>query len=126
MSDDLHFELSNICDKFDNYTPVFDLDAKSFRIGVEDGNNFISYTTLSSGEKAVYSIALCTTLLKYSKASLNVLIMDDVLDHIDEQNMLSLSKYIDSQSNMIQFIFAGVNEIKENSLCNIQPIQLCK
>ena len=52
--------------------------------------------------------------------------MDDVLDHIDEQNMLSLSKYIDSQSNMIQFIFAGVNEIKENSLCNIQPIQLCK
>lgn len=126
LSDDLHFELSNICDKFDNYTPVFDLDAKSFRIGVEDENNFISYTTLSSGEKAVYSIALCTTLLKYSKASLNVLIMDDVLDHIDEQNMLSLSKYIDSQSNMIQFIFAGVNEIKENSLCNIQPIQLCK
>lgn len=126
LSDDLHFELSNICDKFDNYTPVFDLDAKSFRIGVEDGNNFISYTTLSSGEKAVYSIALCTTLLKYNKASLNVLIMDDVLDHIDEQNMLSLSKYIDSQSNMIQFIFAGVNEIKEDSLCNIQPIQLCK
>lgn len=124
LSDDFHVELSSACDKFNNCTPVFDLDSKSFRIGIEKENNFISYITLSSGEKAIYSIALCVTLLKYNDASLNVLIMDDVLDHIDEHNMLSLSKYIDSQSNRIQFVFAGVDEIKDNSLCNMQSILL--
>lgn len=126
LSDDFHFELSNICNKFIDYRPVFDLNSRSFRIGIEKEENFVPYTTLSSGEKALYAIALCVTLLKYNTAELNVLIMDDVLDHIDEENMLSLSKYMDSQSNIIQFIFAGVNEIKENSLCNIQSIQLYK
>lgn len=97
---------------------MFNLQTKanSFSFGVDRAGKYIEYDYLSSGEKCLFSLALMLCLLARSNASLKVMLVDDILDHLDGQNAENLFKTLSSNSD-VQFIMAGVKD------CNIEEIK---
>lgn len=94
----------------------FNLDTKSnsfdFGIIYDEDINPISFTTLSSGEKCMYMIALQSALIcsVNTTTNLNVIMIDDAFDHLDKNNIESLIEAMQSESD-IQYIIAGVVDI---------------
>ena len=92
--------------------------ANSFSIGVSQNNQFIPYNQLSGGERCIYALALMMTIISKSKSPLKLLMIDDILDHLDDNNAQNLFSAVRNQSE-IQCIFAGVktcNDIKDNTI----------
>lgn len=81
--------------------------ANSFSFGVKRGDTYIPFDLLSSGEKCLYTLSLMMCIIRDSSSPLKVILIDDLLDHLDTQNadklFTSLYKIKD-----IQFILAGV------------------
>ena len=92
--------------------------ANSFRFGIVRADSFIPYATLSSGEKCLYIIALLVTILNESTCPIKLILIDDLLDHLDVNRFNAMWAGL-SKSN-IQFIFAGVQPIKESSVNTIK------
>lgn len=99
----------------------FNIDSKSngFSFGIERNSDYIEYDVLSSGEKAIFAIALMSAICKISDSEIKVVLIDDMLDHIDDDN---LQKVSDSLVNMsdIQYIFAGIKPVKNKNFNVIQ------
>ena len=95
-------------------TTKFNLSEKanSFSFGLERNGKYIPFDLLSSGEKCLYTVALMMCLTSKSKSMLKLILIDDLLDHLDDNNAKSLFESLYKVKD-IQFILAGVQK------CNI-------
>lgn len=93
-------------------TAAFHLEerANSFTFGIHRDNEYIPFDLLSSGEKCMYSLALMMTIADVSSGELKLIVVDDMLDHLDDENIANLFSRI-SQVTDKQFIFAGVKNV---------------
>lgn len=86
--------------------------ANSFSFGINRNGNYIPYDLLSSGEKCLYTLALMIVITKRNsaEAKFNVIMVDDLFDHLDDSNIEKLFESLYTESEGVQFIFAGVKE----------------
>ena len=117
---DLADEMSKYLTKMfgEPVTAQFNLVSKanSFSFGIVSNGSYIEFDYLSSGERCLFTLALTMCILNKSKSPVRVLLIDDILDHLDEANA---SYLFDTVKNIddIQFIMAGVKECKDTTLC---------
>lgn len=99
-----------------NLKAHFNLSTKvnSFSFGIDRNGSYIPFDMLSSGEKCMYTLALLTCLTDTSNAQLKLIMIDDLFDHLDDENIENVFKGIQSISG-IQYIFAGVKPCKAAS-----------
>ena len=88
-----HFELSS--------------KANSFSFGIDRGGVYIPFDSLSSGEKCMYTIALLTCLVCRSSGGIKLILLDDLLDHLDDDSIENVFRGIQSVCG-VQYVFAGV------------------
>lgn len=81
--------------------------ANSFSFGLVRDGKYIEFDMLSSGEKCMYTLALMMCLIASSKSPLKVVMIDDLLDHLDDMNAGKLFDALYKVKD-IQFILAGV------------------
>lgn len=119
VSDTVNEYLEKVFDS--NTRCKFNVDSKSngFSFGIERNSDYIEYDVLSSGEKAIFAVALMSAICKISDSVIKVVLIDDMLDHIDDDN---LKKVSDSLVNMsdIQYIFAGIKPVENKNFNVIQ------
>lgn len=115
LSDNLSVYLSAMFDE-PNLKVHFNLSTKvnSFSFGIDRNGSYIPFDMLSSGEKCMYTLALLTCLTDTSNAQLKLIMIDDLFDHLDDENIENVFKGIQSISG-IQYIFAGVKSCKAAS-----------
>lgn len=89
--------------------------ANSFSFGLMRGENYITFDTLSSGEKCLYTIALLACILDRTSTALKVLIIDDLVDHLDDANAEFTFKSLMNVKD-IQIIMAGVKPCTIDSI----------
>ena len=88
--------------------------ANSFSFGIEREGKYIAYNLLSSGEKCMYTLALMMCIISKSNSPLKVIMIDDLLDHLDDSNAAKLFDALYKIKDT-QIILAGVKEC--NSKC---------
>ena len=93
--------------------------ANSFSFGIDRNGCYIPYQLLSSGEKCMYWISFALTIIKSNKSNLKLLLMDDMLDHLDANNAKGIFKAISSISD-VQIVLAGVITCTESSITQIK------
>ena len=94
--------------------------ANSFSFGVDREGTYVPYSLLSSGEKCLFILALFIGLLEYTKSPMKLILIDDFLDHLDDENFSTVFQVLRDNTD-IQFIFAGVKPISDSS-CNVIEI----
>lgn len=82
--------------------------ANSFSFGVTRDGKYITFDMLSSGEKCIYTLALLMSIVQRSKSPLDVIMIDDLLDHLDDDNASQMFNSLANSTAGIQFILAGV------------------
>ena len=89
--------------------------SNSFSFGVVRNDDYISYELLSSGEKCLFQLALMLTIAETSSGKLKLVMIDDMFDHLDEDNF---QKVLDGMTKIsgIQVIVAGVKP-SANAIC---------
>lgn len=99
----------------------FNLEAKanSFSFGIERRGAYIPFNLLSSGEKCMYTLALMISLVDSSSSPLKLVMVDDLLDHLDSENVVKMFESLKSV-NDIQMIFAGVKDIDGNFIVEVK------
>lgn len=92
--------------------------ANSFSFGLERDDKYIAFEMLSSGEKCLYTLALMMCLSSRAKSPLKLIMVDDLLDHLDDAKA---NKLIDALSNIhnIQIILAGVQKFEGKDLSDV-------
>lgn len=83
--------------------------ANSFSFGIVRNKSYIPYDLLSSGEKTMFTLAIMTCIIDKSDAKLKLLIVDDMLDHLDDNRANEVFSAIDKIKN-VQIILAGVKQ----------------
>lgn len=96
--------------------------ANSFDICIERGNNLIPWSLLSSGERCLVTIALLSCIVDYSNSGLKLIMIDDLIDHLDDDNIVRFFEAVHEIQN-IQFIFAGVKNIPDVPYVNVIEIE---
>lgn len=93
----------------ESITSKFNLESKanSFSFGIERNGSYIPFNLLSSGEKCLYTLALMLSLVDVSTSPLKIVMVDDLLDHLDDVNINKLFESLKTVKD-IQMIFAGV------------------
>lgn len=81
--------------------------ANSFSFGLMRGDKYIPFDLLSSGEKCMYTLALMCCIVASANTPLKLIMVDDLLDHLDDTNIDSVFEAL-SKIKDIQFILAGV------------------
>lgn len=94
-------------------SPEFILEAKanSFNFGLRR-EQFVPFDLLSSGEKCIYTIVFLLALQKIATSKLKLIMIDDLLDHLDDTNFKTVINNITRIEGNYQVIFAGVKEIE--------------
>lgn len=102
--------------------------ANSFSFGLTrkygDQEVYIPYDILSSGEKCMYTIGLMMYIIDHTNSPLKVILIDDLLDHVDTNQLSKLWGWLSATD--IQMIFAGVRQcdaIGEDSPWNIVNVE---
>lgn len=93
--------------------------ANSFSFGLITNETYIPFETLSSGEKCMFTLALVTTIVRCSSDELKTVIIDDSLDHLDDDNINKVFEVLSSIED-VQYIFAGVKNFKSMKDFTIQ------
>ena len=106
-------ELSNLLTKLMN-EPVsakFHLSdkANSFSFGIVRDEKYIPFEVLSSGEQCMYVAAMMIHIVRNAKSPLKLILIDDLLDHLDDRHMNTLLTSL-SDIEDIQFILAGAKQ----------------
>lgn len=117
LSESINPVLSNLFNVSVRCRFYSDGKSNSFSFGVEklaDGT-YVPYPMLSSGEKCLYMLSLYIGLLKYTKSPMKLILVDDLLDHLDDENFQAVLTLLLSFED-IQFIFAGVQSTSVNGL----------
>ena len=73
---------------------------------------------MSSGEKTLLAFAMMVYIVTQSSAKLKLVMIDDMLDHLDNTNIVSLFEKFSNTS--VQVINAGVKEINNDTVNIIQ------
>ena len=81
--------------------------ANSFSFGLNREGNYIEFDYLSSGERCLFTLAMMICILDRSKASLRTILIDDLVDHLDDNNAANVYEALDKIED-VQFILAGV------------------
>ena len=89
--------------------------ANSFNFGIERDETYIPFNSLSSGEKCLFTLALMISIIQINNPVLKVIMIDDIIDHLDKNNASKLFGGLKNYTD-IQFILAGAQE------CNINDI----
>lgn len=100
----------------DDVKSKFNLETKanSFSFGLVRDGAYVPYNLLSSGEKCMYTLSLMLSLVKVSKSPLKLILIDDLLDHLDDVNVNKLFYSLRSVDD-VQMIFAGVKSLEANT-----------
>lgn len=106
-------ELSAVLTKLMN-EPVsakFNLSEKanSFSFGIIRDEKYIPFEVLSSGEQCMYVVAMMIHIVRNAKSLLKVILVDDLLDHLDDNHMTALLTSLSTIED-IQFILAGAKK----------------
>lgn len=96
--------------------------ANSFSFGIERDETYVPYQMLSSGEKCLFILSMFIGLLNYSKSPLKLILIDDFLDHLDDENFNTIFQVLDSNTD-IQYIFAGVKPITTTEVVKTLELQ---
>lgn len=84
--------------------------ANSFSFGVTtQENEYIEFDLLSSGEKCLYTLALLLSIVEYSNSPLKIVMIDDLLDHLDMLRIKECFETLYSISD-VQILLAGVQD----------------
>lgn len=83
--------------------------ANSFSFGIKKVDKYIPFDLLSSGEKCLFTVALMMCLISRSNSPLKLILIDDLLDHLDDANAKSLFASLNNVDD-IQIILAGVQK----------------
>lgn len=86
--------------------------ANSFSFGLERNGKYIPFELLSSGEKCLYTLALMICLTEVSSSPLKLILIDDLLDHLDDDKASKLFESLSNMDGKVQLILAGVKEVK--------------
>lgn len=86
--------------------------ANSFSFGIERGDTYVPFDSLSSGERCLYTLALLICIVKQMDSEFKLIMIDDLLDHLDDENMIKLCN-LTSACEDVQMIFAGVKSIPD-------------
>lgn len=97
---------------------VVESKANSFSFGIKRHGSYIPYEKLSSGEKCLFLFAMMTCIVEMSTAKIKIILVDDLLDHLDDENAERLFDYISNQDK-IQVIFAGVKPCDKLNVIHI-------
>lgn len=104
---EIYSEIMNDESKF-----AFNLESKanSFGFGIIRDGKYIGFDYLSSGEKSLVTLSLLVGIVLKSNAKLKILLIDDMLDHLDaERSALCFDAlYKLCEAHDIQIIAAGV------------------
>ena len=97
--------------------------ANSFSFGiakypVNNNDIYVPYDLMSSGEKTLLAFAMMVYIVTQSSAKLKLVMIDDMLDHLDNTNIVSLFEKFSNTS--VQVINAGVKEINNDTVNIIQ------
>lgn len=123
--------LNNIIEELNEYlvtlfndntiSAYFNVESKSnsFSFGVQRDGVYIPYDLLSSGEKCMYLVAFISYLA--STSPVNVVLVDDLFDHLDRPNLKFIIDGMKSISS-VQYIIAGVQDIDANDV-NVMNIR---
>lgn len=93
----------------DNVSTTFYLSSKanSFSFGLTRESKYIPFGLLSSGERCLFTLALMMAIVNNSNSALKLIMIDDLLDHLDDDNIKSLFESLNNVEG-IQLVFAGV------------------
>lgn len=119
ISEDLTIYLQTLFGRSDvSCRFVLSEKANSFTFGLsyQDGT-YVEYNLLSSGEKCLYALALMICLIQRANCPLKLIMIDDMLDHLDDSKIQVVFDSLMHVSNT-QFILAGV---KPCHLAEFQP-----
>lgn len=89
--------------------------ANSFSFGVLRDDVYVPYSLLSSGEKCLFVLSMFIGLMEYNKSPLKLILIDDFLDHLDDENFKSIFNVLHDKTD-IQFIFAGVKPVEDSDI----------
>lgn len=88
--------------------------ANSFSFGITRNGDYVPFDLLSSGEKCLYTLALMMAINVNCTDYISVIMVDDLLDHLDDDNIDKLFDSLVEVPNT-QFIFAGVKDTKSKA-----------
>lgn len=88
--------------------------ANSFSFGITRNGDYVPFDLLSSGEKCLYTLALMMAINLNCTDYISVIMVDDLLDHLDDDNIDKLFDSLVEVPNT-QFIFAGVKDTKSKA-----------
>ena len=81
--------------------------ANSFNFGLIRNGAYIPFDLLSSGEKCLFTFAMMMCIVHISESPLKLIMIDDMLDHLDTDHVKELFNSLSSIED-IQIILAGV------------------
>lgn len=83
-------------------------EANSFSFGIRKADNsYIEFDLLSSGEKCLYTLSLMLGLIETSNTHLPIILIDDLLDHLDQERITSCFETL-YNIDSVQVLLAGV------------------
>lgn len=131
LSEKPFHDMENILNNFlhEMYDPnisfKFILGSKnnSFGFGVIRDKRFIKFDTLSSGEKCIVSIVLATGLLSCNASQIHLMLVDDALDHLDDEKADMFFNTLAELENT-QFILAGVKQCNVSNSDNFKITEI--
>ena len=91
--------------------------ANMFSFGVMKGPKYVPYSSLSSGEKCRFMLALLISIVEFSESKLKLIMIDDSFDHMDETGLNDCLAYLVSISSDIQFVLASTKAYEGNDEC---------
>lgn len=97
---------------------VFDTagGANKFSFGMSRNGSYVRYSSLSSGEKCVFTLALLIALTEYTESDFKIIMIDDFFDHLDD-NAAELCFQTLSNTKGVQMILAGVKRCNWSRNC---------
>ena len=111
-------------DRIDGSKFILSEKSNTFSFGITRNGTYIPFDLLSSGEKCIYTIALMLCIIKNSGSILKLILIDDLLDHLDDDSIKSLFESLYNMQEDIQLVVAGVkdfnSEIKSKIKVDVQ------
>lgn len=105
-----------------NVHAAFNLVAKSntFSFGINRNDRYIPYSCLSGGERCKYLTAFMASIISESNSSLKLLMIDEMLYHLDDESTKTLLESLYKVDNM-QIILAGIRPLDAPGVQIIRP-----